>query len=117
MPQYYYPSEYPYQPYQPKTIIDRVQGEVSANIYPVQAGQEAILIDIDNPYVYHKERGLDNKLSQKRYRLVEDDPVAEVSSSLDLSAYATKDEIQQMISEAVEKKLSESKPAKKKVEE
>jgi hypothetical protein len=115
---YYYPVDYPYQPYQPKTIIDRVQGEASANVYPVQAGQEVILFDVDNPYVYRKERGLDNKLTQKRFRLVEDDVPAE-EPKVDLTGYVKAEDVAQMISDAVEKKLSEYnlKPTKKKVVE
>lgn len=119
MTPYYYPTNYQqYSPQYdvPKTVLDRVQGEASANIYPVQPGQEVILIDIDNPYIYRKERGLDNKLIQKRFRLVEDEPIEE-KPKVDLSGYVREDDIAQMIADAVDKKMSEYtlKPTKKKV--
>ena len=128
---YYYPADYPYAPQipqyqqmqpqpqmnQPKTIIDRVQGEASANVYPVQPGQEVILLDIDNPYIYRKERGLDNKLTQKRFRLVEDDIVEEKKPQINMAEYVKIDDVAVMISEAVDRKMSEYtlKPTKKKV--
>ena len=105
-----------------RTVIDRVQGEASADVYPVQPGQEVILFDIDNPFVYRKSRGMDNKLEQQRYRLVLDkkDPEME-QKSIDLSGYVREEDIAQIVSDAVEKKMSEYtlKPtkAKKQVEE
>lgn len=118
MAPYYYPTDYPYNypQNQQKTVIDRVQGEASANVYPVQPGQEVILFDIDNPFVYKKERGLDNKLIQKRFRLVEDEPVIE-EPKVDLSGYVKADEVAQMISEAIDKRLAEMSSRKKKVAE
>ena len=129
---YYFPTDYTYAPQIPqypqmpapqpqinqsKTIIDRVQGEAAANIYPVQAGQEVILLDIDNPYIYRKERGLDNKLTQKRFRLVEDEIVEDNKPKVDLAEYVKIDDVALMISEAVDRKMSEYtlKPTKKKV--
>lgn len=105
-----------------RTVLDRVQGEASADVYPVQPGQEVILFDIDNPYVYRKSRGLDNKLEQQRYRLVLDDKEPETEpKTIDLSGYVREEDIAQIVSDAVEKKLSEYtlKPtkAKKQVEE
>ena len=120
VPNYYYPTDYPYvmpqyQQAQQKTIVDRVQGEASANVYPVQPGQEVILLDIDNPYVYRKERGLDNKLTQKRFRLIEDE-VEPKESKVDLSGFVKAEDVAQMIADAVDKKMSEYtlKPTKKK---
>lgn len=121
VPNYYYPTDYPYvmpqyQQVQQKTIVDRVQGEASANVYPVQPGQEVILLDIDNPYVYRKERGLDNKLTQKRFRLIEDE-VESKEPKVDLSGFVKAEDVAQMIADAVDKKMSEYtlKPTKKKV--
>lgn len=121
VPNYYYPTDYPYvmpqyQQVQQKTIVDRVQGEASANVYPVQPGQEVILLDIDNPYVYRKERGLDNKLTQKRFRLIEDEVEAK-EPKVDLSGFVKAEDVAQMIADAVDKKMSEYtlKPTKKKV--
>ena len=102
VPNYYYPMgytpQYPQENFQ-RTILDRVQGEASANIYPVQAGQEVILFDIDSPFVYRKERGLDNKLTETRYRLVEDEPTKE--PTFDFA------NIESKISEIIDKKMSE----------
>ena len=121
VPNYYYPTDYPYvmpqyQQVQQKTIVDRVQGEASANVYPVQPGQEVILLDIDNPYVYRKERGLDNKLTQKRFRLIEDEVEAK-EPKVDLSGFVKAEDVAQMRADAVDKKMSEYtlKPTKKKV--
>lgn len=105
-----------------RTVIDRVQGEASADVYPVQPGQEVILFDIDNPYVYRKSRGMDNKLEQQRYRLVLDEKEQETEpQTVDLSGYVREEDIAQIVSDAVEKKMSEYtlKPtkAKKQVEE
>ena len=105
-----------------RTVLDRVQGEASADVYPVQPGQEVILFDIDNPYVYRKSRGMDNKLEQQRYRLVLDEKEQETEpKTVDLSGYVREEDIAQIVSDAVEKKMSEYtlKPtkAKKQVEE
>ena len=115
VPNFYYPTNYPYmvpsypQPYpqQQKTIIDRVQGEASVNVYPVQAGQEVILFDIDSPYVYRKERSLDNVLTQERFRLVKDEPTKPVTSQMDLSKYVTIEDVKEIISETVNEKMIE----------
>jgi hypothetical protein len=93
---------------QARTIIDRVQGEASADVYPVQAGQEVILFDMDNPYVYRKARGLDNKLEQQRFRLVPDEKKEEPKQEvIDMSQYVKTDEITQIVSDAIERKMSE----------
>ena len=42
-------------PISPK--FDVVQGELAANMYHTENGQEVILMDMDNPYVYKKRRG------------------------------------------------------------
>lgn len=79
-----------------RTVLDRVQGEASADVYPVQPGQEVILFDIDNPYVYRKSRGMDNKLEQQRYRLVLDVPEKQ-EETIDLSGYVREDDIAQIV--------------------
>lgn len=94
------------QPFQ-RTIIDRVQGEASADVYPVQPGQEVILFDMDNPLVYRKARSADNKLEKQRFRLVPDEKEVEKKQTLDLSGYVKEEDIAQIVAEAVEKKLSE----------
>lgn len=83
------------------TIIDRVQGEAAANVYAVNAGQEAILLDMDNPYVYYKSRDFNNKLEEKRFRLVEDEKQEEQPVNLD--GYVKEEEITAIVAEAVSK--------------
>ena len=98
-----------------RTVLDRVQGEAAAVVYPVQPGQEVILFDIDNPYVYRKSRGLDNKLEQQRFRLVEDVKETEPKVTVNMDEYVKVSEIAQIVADAVDKKMSEYtlKPTKK----
>lgn len=105
-------------PISPK--FDVVQGELAANMYQTENGQEVILMDMDNPYVYKKRRGLDGKLEPiEKYKLVkeEETPVD------NLKDYVRQEELQAIIENVVknevEKKLSEItlKPTRKKGEE
>lgn len=100
--------------------FDVVQGELAANMYQTENGQEVILMDMDNPYVYKKRRGLDGKLEPiEKYKLVkeEETPVD------NLKDYVRQEELQAIIENVVknevEKKLSEItlKPTRKKGEE
>ena len=110
---YYYPQQ---QQQQQKTMVDFVQGEASADIYNVNPGQKVILFDIDNPFVYHKERDVTGRLTKKRFRLVEE-PVQE-EAKLDLSGYVRVEDLAAVVAEAVEKKFAELTPkTKKKTEE
>lgn len=92
-------------------ILDTVSGRTSADIYNVDMGKQAILIDIDNPVIYKKSRSLDNKLEMEQYDLVlhkeEDKSVRKV----DLNDYVKKDAIEEIVSdrvkEEVDKRLSE----------
>lgn len=89
----------------PKRLYESVQGEAAADVFPVSAGQDVILFDEDNPYVYFKSRDLNNQLTKKRYRLVEEEDKPTEKQSI------SKEDIQQLISDAVrdevERKLSE----------
>lgn len=100
--------------------FDVVQGELAANMYQTENGQEVILMDMDNPYVYKKRRGLDGKLDPiEKYKLVkeEETPVD------NLKDYVRQEELQAIIENIVknevEKKLSDItlKPTRKKGEE
>lgn len=96
---------------QNSTKFDVVQGELAANMYPTDNGQEAILIDMDNPFVYHKKRGIDGKLEpMKKFRLVEVEDKPE-EQKIDLSGFVKQEEIEniveKLVREEVEKKLSE----------
>jgi hypothetical protein len=90
-----------------RTVIDRVQGEASADVYPCHPGQEVILIDMDNPIVYRKSRGMDNKLERQRFRLVPDEKTEEPKQKIDLAGYVKEADIAQIVADAVEKKMSE----------
>ena len=100
--------------------VDFVQGKVSAETYPVNAGEEIILVDMDNPFVYRKARGFDNVLEPMTvFDLVEhkDEEIQQV----DFTDYATELEtrlsknMDKRIKEEVDKRLSEISftPAKK----
>lgn len=106
-------------PISPK--FDVVQGELAANMYHTENGQEVILMDMDNPYVYKKRRGADGKLEPiEKYKLVKEEeaPVAD-----SLKDYVRQEELQAIIENIVknevEKKLSDItlKPTRKKGEE
>ena len=97
--------------------VDFVQGKTSAEVYPVDAGTEVILFDMDNPMVYRKARGFDNKLEpMETYDLV---PHKEDADKED-KHYMTAEEIQKIIDtkvqKEVDKRISEIsfKPATKK---
>ena len=110
----------PYQQYQPYPIqqqtsqgINWVLGMAGAQSYPVGAGQSAILMDSEAPYVYKKETAMDGRpLPIEKYRLVkeEDSPKEEKTKN-----YVTTDQIEEIITdkiedivkEEVEKRLSE----------
>lgn len=114
----YYPQTYNQQYIQPNNSyqqnvtpstqrrLDFVQGRAAAEIYNVDAGSEVILVDMDNPFVYRKARGLDNKLEPMEiYSLTpytEDDNKVE---NLDLSQYVTSEELENRISNEIEKRI------------
>lgn len=97
--------------------VDFVQGKTAAEVYPVDAGTEVILFDMDNPMVYRKARGFDNKLEpMETYDLVlhKDKPEEKEEH------YLTEDEIQKIIDSKVQKEVDKRiseisfKPATKK---
>ena len=114
------PQQTQQTPVSPK--FDVVQGQLAADMYQTENGQEVILLDMDNPYVYRKKRGLDGKLEPlKKFKLVEE---TESETKIDMTEYVKQDDIQKLIEKTVrsevEKKLSEMtlKPStRKKVEE
>lgn len=109
-------------PISPK--FDVVQGALAADVYQVENGQEVILLDMDNPYVYKKKRGLDGKLEQmEKYRLVQEE--MNQTPEVDMKDFVKQSEIEMIVAKLVksevDKKLSEItlKPStsKKKAEE
>lgn len=90
--------------------FDVVQGELAANMYQTENGQEVILMDMDNPFVYKKKRGLDGKLEpMEKYQLVKVDDVPK--PQVDLKDFVRQEEIESIVEKLVkneiEKKLSE----------
>ena len=90
--------------------FDVVQGELAANMYQTENGQEVILMDMDNPFVYKKKRGLDGKLEpMEKYQLVKVDDTPK--PQVDLKDFVRQEEIEsiveKLVKNEVEKKLSE----------
>ena len=105
----YFPANYnPYMmPYNPQQNQQQgqgiiwVQGRNSALSYPLGAGQSAILMDSDAPYVYKKEIGIDGKpLPLTVFRLVQEDEKQEKNDPM--KDYVKADQIDEIISEKVE---------------
>lgn len=92
-------------------ILDTVSGRTSADIYNVDMGKQAILIDIDNPVIYKKSRSLDNKLEMEQYDLVLHKEEDKSVPKIDLNEYVKKEAIEEIVSdrvkEEVDKRLSE----------
>lgn len=111
------PQQMP-QPQYPQTRIklDLVQNKTSADVYRVDPGQRVILFDVDNASVYVRERALDGKVTSEDYDLFlhKDEPVKE-EPKIDLTKYVKKDDISRIVSDEVEKRMSQItlKPAKK----
>lgn len=89
--------------------FDIIQGELAANMYPTENGQEVILVDMDNPYVYRKKRSTDGKLDPIiKYKLV---PEENTETNIDLSGFVKQDDLDKIIENAVkvevEKRLSQ----------
>ena len=101
---------------QQRMIVDFVQGEASADVFPVNNGQRVFLFDIDNPYVYKKERDMNGTLIKSKFLLVEQKEEESAKEKVDLTEYVKADDVAQMIADAVDKKMSEYtlKPTKKK---
>ena len=106
------PYPQPQQPIQqaPPKLVDFVQGELAATIYPVAYGQEVTLLDMDNPNkVYRKSRDGNGVLSPlQKFNLI-----AEVETKpepVNMKEYVKVDEILDIVEEVVqnelEKKLS-----------
>lgn len=101
----------PQQQLVPPRIIDCVQGELAATIYPVAYGQEVILFDMDDPErIYKKSRDVNGKVSPlEKCRIVHDED--KKPSEVNLKDYVRVDDILDIVSDAVqnevEKRLSE----------
>ena len=107
--QYYNQVSNNYQTQNIPLKFDIVQGgRLAVDMYQLENGQEAILVDMDNPYLYKKKRGIDGKLEPlKTFKLVEVTDAEETNSK----EYVKQEEIESLIEQAVksevEKRLSE----------
>lgn len=92
----------------PQRKLDFVQGKAAAEIYNVDAGSEVILVDMDNPCVYHKVRGFDNKLEpMETYNLVLDTSEGKEPEKVDLTGYLTQEEFENRISDEIQKRIQD----------
>lgn len=109
-PQPYYPQYQ--QSYTPQPTVQRkvdfVQGRAAAEIFQVNAGEEIILIDMDNPFVYRKARGFDNKLEPMQiFDLIPHVEATEQQPQVSLDGYVKTDQVENMIREEVDRRMSE----------
>lgn len=93
-------------------ILDTVSGKTAADIYNVDMGKQAILIDIDNPVIYKKSRDMNNKLEMEQYDLVlHVEAPKENEPKINPDEFVKKDSIDKIVAtrvkEEVEKRLSE----------
>ena len=109
---YYQQGQQTQQQVIPPKVIDCVQGELAATIYPVAYGQEVILFDMDdNERLYRKSRDMNGKVSPlEKLKIVIEEEKKQVSD-VDMNEYVKVDDILDIVDEAVqtavEKKLSE----------
>ena len=114
--QAYYPYQQTYQQnsaVQPSPTVQRkldfVQGRAAADVYQVDAGQEVILVDMDNPFVYRKARGFDNKLEPMEVYDVILHQESEVlkKDDIDLSSYVTSETLQEALENLISNELEQ----------
>jgi len=101
-------------------LVAFVANKTAADLFNVNPGQEAVLIDMDMPYVYRKVRTPDNKLQPLGWFDLVPHKEAEAVKEEELSEkYVKREDLDRIISEEVEKRMSEvfSKPRKKGAEE
>lgn len=114
---YYQQNQQQQQPQQqqapiiPPKVVDYVQGELAATIYPVAYNQEVFLLDMENAKrAYGKSRDGNGKLTPlTKYEIV---PIEDVKpSEVNLKDYVKVDDILDIVTDAVqsevEKRLSE----------
>lgn len=99
-------------------ILSYVANRTAADLFNVNFGQSAILVDMDAPFVYRKARGTDGKLLPLEiYDLVkhEEQPPAPTVS---LEGYVKYEDIDRIVAKEVEKRITEAfKPSRKKAED
>lgn len=96
-------------------ILAYVANRTAADLFNVMPGQTAILVDIDAPFVYRKERQQDNTLLPLRvFDLVQH---VEKEPAKDMNGYVKREDLDRIISEEVEKRISEAFSRTKRKEE
>ena len=101
-------------------ILSYVANRTAADLFNVNPGQSAILIDMDNPFVYRKSRGTDGKLLPLEiYDLVAHSEPVIPSTMPDMDCYVKREDIDRIVAEEVDKRITEafSKPVKRKTED
>ena len=101
-------------------IVAFVANKTAADLFNVGAGQSAVLIDMDLPYVYQKSRSVDNKLQPLQWFDLVPHKEAEIIKEDELSEkYVKREDLDKIISDEVEKRMSEvfTKSRKKGAEE
>ena len=115
---------------QPTTqpMVAFVANKTAADLFNVNPGQEAVLIDMDMPFVYRKVRTTDNKLQPLQWFDLVPHKEQTASERVNLDGYVRIDDLQQdyvrrndlnkIISDEVEKRMSEVfKPSRRKSQE
>ena len=83
-----------------------VANRTAADLFNVMPGQTAILVDIDAPFVYRKERQSDNTLLPLQvFDLVTHVVEKPVS---DMNGYVKREDLDRIISEEVERRIADA---------
>lgn len=107
-----YPQYQPYQqpmqqsvqqPVQPQQILAWVQSEEEAVKYPLSAGQSLFLMNQNDSYLYMKSVDQLGKTTFIKKRLV--DESGNLEKEIDLSAYITREELENLINDKVQKEV------------
>ena len=89
-------------------MVAFVANKTAADLFNVNPGQEAVLIDMDMPYVYRKARSADNKLQPLGwYDLVPHKEVEVVKEEELNEKYVKREDLDKIIADEVEKRMSE----------
>lgn len=100
-------------------ILSYVANRTAADLFNVNFGQSAILVDMDAPFVYKKARGTDGKLLPLEVYDLIPHKEQEITPAVNLDGYVKYEDIDRIVAKEVEKRITEafSKPTKKKTED
>lgn len=110
----------PVQQQMVQPILSYVANKTAADLFNVNPGQDAILIDMDMPYVYKKSRGADGKLLPlEMYELVPFKEKETIQQAVNLEGYVRYEDINSIVAKEVDKRISEAfaRPSRKKTED